>query len=58
MATRRKFTKGDSVTYKGQKWTICKGGMTSPTKKSYLYKIARGAWKKHVAGNRLSTFED
>ena len=57
MSMLRKFTKGDSVKYRGQKWTICKGGMTSPTKKSYLYKISRGSWKRHVAGNRLETFE-
>ena len=58
MGMKRKFTKGDSVSYRGQKWTICKGGMTSPTKKAYMYKISRGAWKRHVAGYSLSSFED
>ena len=52
----RKFTKGDSVKYLGKKWTVCKGGRSDSSKKSYLYKISRGAWKRHVAGNCLSSF--
>jgi len=58
MNKRRKFTKGDSVKYRGQKWTVCKGGRSNPNTKSYEYKLSRGAWKKHVAGNCLEKFED
>lgn len=58
MNKRRKFTKGDAVQYRGKKWVVCKGGKSSPTTKSYLYKICRGSWKEHVAGNRLESFED
>ena len=54
---RRKFTKGDSVTYRGKKWTVCKGGRSNPKKKSYEYKIYRGAWKEYVGGNCLTPFE-
>ncbi len=58
MKTTRKFSKGDAVKYRGKKWTICKGGRSNPTTKSYEYKISRGAWKEHVAGNRLTVFGD
>jgi hypothetical protein len=55
---RRKFSKGDAVKYRGQKWTICKGGRSNPSAKTYEYKISRGAWKRHVAGRSLTKFED
>ena len=55
MARTRRFNKGHKVMYRNQEWTICEGGTSCPTKKSYLYKIARGAWKREVAGNCLSS---
>lgn len=57
MSSRRKYSKGDAVKYRGKKWTICKGGRSNPTTKSYEYKISRGAWKEHVAGNCLAEFQ-
>ena len=58
MNSSRKFSKGDSVKFRGKKWTICKGGRTNRNTKSYEYKIYRGSWKEHVAGNRLTAFTD
>ena len=53
----RKYNKGDIVRFQGQKWTVCKGGRSNPSTKSFEYKICRGAWKCHIAGNRLSDFD-
>lgn len=54
----RKFSKGDSVKFQGKRWVVCEGGETDQNTKSYNYKISRGAWKRHIAGNRLATFVD
>jgi hypothetical protein len=51
MLNQRKFNRGNRVEYKGKQWVVCEGGFSSPETKSYVYKIARGAWKKHVSGN-------
>ena len=56
MNSRRKFSKGNAVSYKGQRWVVCEGGETCQSTKSYKYKIARGAWKRHVAGNCLKSY--
>jgi len=58
MSNRRKFGKGDDVSYKGQRWVVCEGGESNPSTKSFKYKIARGAWKRHVAGNCLKSYND
>jgi hypothetical protein len=55
MQNSRKFTRGNKVVYRGKTWTVCEGGISSPETKSHLYKIARGAWKQHVAGNCILT---
>lgn len=55
---RRRFSKGDNVQFRGQRWVVCEGGFSDPVSKSYKYKISRGAWKKEIAGNRLSVFSD
>jgi len=54
MSNKRKYSKGDSVNYCGKRWIVCEGGESSPDTKSYKYKIARGAWKRKVAGNCLT----
>jgi hypothetical protein len=54
--TRRKYSKGDEVQFQGKRWIVCEGGMTDSAKKSYMYKISRGSWKKHIAGNCLKPF--
>jgi len=56
MSNKRKYSKGDDVSYKGKRWVICEGGQSNSKTKSYEYKISRGAWKRHVAGNCLSKF--
>ena len=53
MARNRKFNKGDKVRYQSKEWIVCEGGRSCPTRKSFMYKIARGAWKREVAGNSL-----
>lgn len=49
-----KYLKGQKVKYRGMEWTVCSGGMSDPTKKVRLYKLSRGAWKRHVAGNCIT----
>ena len=50
-----KYQKGQKVKFQGKEWTVCEGGKSDPAKKVRLYKLSRGAWKRLVPGNCITT---
>jgi len=51
---QRKYTSNDKVNYLGKTWTICKDTYQDENNHVY-YKVSRGAWKRHVRGDKLVT---
>ena len=49
-----KYQKGQKVKFQSKEWTVCAGGESDPKHKVYRYKLARGAWKRLVAGNCIT----
>lgn len=52
---RMKWTKGQKVKYRGATWTVCDGGFSDPFRKVRVYKLSRGAWKRLVSGNCITS---
>lgn len=53
MQRRRRFKPNERVLHEGMTWRICRDGAEPDGKKHLLYKIFRGAWRKHVRGDLL-----